>query len=197
MTHSTDSYTLAKWLAAEFSNQAQAIENPPLYAHIQVSIRPLPRKLLTGYCLYLEQAYAFMLKKPYRTRVIHILEHKDSILIENYELHKKELFLGGTRDPLILNKISTEHLIKKEGCDMNVEWTGHSFVGTVVPGKSCKVVRNGKTTYLDNSFEVDQNKFISIDRGRDPETDELIWGSIAGPFHFSRIKSFENELIAT
>jgi len=34
----------------------------------------------------------------------------------------------------------------------------------------------------------------SLDRGRDLETDEHLWGSIAGPFHFLRRVSFAAEV---
>ena len=41
MTHSTDIVTLARWMAADFSNQAQVFENPAFFAHIRVCMRPL------------------------------------------------------------------------------------------------------------------------------------------------------------
>lgn len=78
---------------------------------------------------------------------------------------------------------------------MIVEWTGHSFKGNVEPGKACMVFRQGRNTYLDSEFEIDQDKFISLDRGRDPETHEHIWGALAGPFHFVRRGSFADEVI--
>ncbi|MEB3268021.1 MAG: CpcT/CpeT family chromophore lyase, partial [Leptolyngbya sp.] len=53
MTHSADIATLARWMASDFSNREQAIENPPLYAHIRVCMRPLPYDLLSGVSLYL------------------------------------------------------------------------------------------------------------------------------------------------
>ena len=56
MTHSTDIVTLGRWMAADFSNQAQAFENPPFFAHIRVCMRPLPVEVLDGLSLYLEQA---------------------------------------------------------------------------------------------------------------------------------------------
>lgn len=48
MTSSTDIATLARLMAADFSNQEQAFENPPFYAHIRVCMRPLPLELLSG-----------------------------------------------------------------------------------------------------------------------------------------------------
>ena len=77
---------------------------------------------------------------------------------------------------------------------MIVEWTGHSFKGMVEPGKSCIVFRKGQNTYLDSEFEIDAEKFISRDKGRDLETDEHIWGSVAGAFQFVPWHSFADEV---
>ena len=193
MTHATDVLTLVRWMAADFSNQAQAFENPPLFAHIRVCMRPLSPELMPGLCLYLEQAYDYMLQNPYRARVLHLMPQQDHILLENYTLRDGEKFLGGARNPERLKELTLADLEKMVGCNMIVEWTGRSFIGRVESGKACIVVRNGKTTYLDNQFEIDPDRLVSYDRGRDPVTDELVWGSIAGPFEFVRWDSFEVE----
>ncbi len=194
MTHATDVRTLVRWMAADFSNQAQAFENPPLFAHIRVCMRPLPPSFMPGLSLYLEQAYDYMLQNPYRARVLNLMPQEDHILLTNYTLRDGEKFLGAARKPEQLVAMTTSDVEEMAGCDMIVKWTGHSFKGQVAPGKACIVVRNGKTTYLDNEFEIDSNRLVSYDRGRDPDTDELIWGSIAGPFEFVRWTNFEDEV---
>lgn len=194
MSHATDVSTLLKWMAADFSNQDQAIENPPFFAHIRVCMRPLPAGFLSGSCLYLEQAYDYMLSQPYRVRVLHFLPQEDYILLENYSFTEPEAVTGAARDPEKLATLSADQLEKMPGCDMTVRWTGHSFIGKVVPGKNCIVVRKGKTSYLDNEFEITDDKLVSYDRGRDPETDELLWGSIAGPFEFEKRQRFDSEV---
>lgn len=194
MTHSTDIVTLARWMAADFSNQAQAFENPPFFAHIRVCMRPLPLELLSGVSFYVEQAYDYMLSQPYRVRVLNLVNAGDRIEIENYSLKQEQQFYGAAREPQRLQALTTDHLEKLPGCNMIVEWTGHSFKGKVEAGKACTVVRKGRKTYLDSEFEIDQDKFISLDRGRDPETDEHVWGSVAGPFYFVRKGSFADEI---
>jgi hypothetical protein len=196
MTHSTDIATLARWMAADFSNQLQAFENPPMYAHIRVFMRPLPLSLLDGVSFFVEQAYDYMLNNPYRVRVLRLIKTDTHIEIENYTVKDEQKLYGASRDPERLQTLKAEQLEKLPGCNMIVEWTGHSFKGKVEPGKACMVVRKGKETYLDSSFEIDQDKFISLDRGRDPETDEHVWGSVAGPFHFVRWASFADEVKA-
>lgn len=194
MTHSTDVATLARWMAADFSNQQQAFDNPPLFAHVRVCMRPLPTELLDGISLYLEQAYDYIIHQPYRVRILKLLPAADCIQIENYAIEKPEQFYGASRDPQRLHGLQTEQLQKLPGCTFITKWTGHSFRGEVEPGKGCMVTRNDKTTYLDSYFEIDRHKLISHDRGRDPETDEHIWGALAGPFEFVRWASFAEEV---
>ena len=194
MTHSTDLTTLARWMAADFSNQAQAFENPPLFAHIRVCMRPLPVELLSGVSLMVEQAYDYSLHDPYRVRVLKLVAVGDHIEIENYLVHEEAQFYGATRDVKRLEPLKADQLEKLPGCNVHVQWTGHSFKGHVEPGKACMVVRRGATTYLDSEFEIDGEKFMSLDRGRDPETDEHLWGSLAGPFEFVRWASFADEI---
>ena len=194
MSHSQDIKTLARLMSADFSNQAQAFENPPFFAHIRVCIRPLPEELLGGMSLFLEQAYDIAINEPYRLRVFKLALEEDYILLENFKVKDQEKYFGASRDKERLQDLTREDLDKLPGCDMIVKWTGKGFRGEVVPGKNCIVERKGKVTYLDNSFDVSEEKLISYDRGRDPETDELVWGSVAGPFEFSRKTSFADEI---
>jgi len=196
MTHSTDIKTLVSWMAAEFSNQEQAYENPPFFAHIRVCMRPLPIAFFGVPGLYLEQAYDFAQDQPYRIRVLKFVECDGKIEIPHYRLKNDDAMRGAARD---LNKLATLNLDNLDlmcGCGMDVTWTGTGFKGMVEPGKKCFVDRNGQRTYLDNEFEVlDQGAtLMSLDRGRDLQTDERIWGSVAGPFHFKRTQSFANEI---
>ncbi|MEI2579216.1 chromophore lyase CpcT/CpeT [Scytonema sp. PRP1] len=194
MTNSTDIATLARWMAADFSNQEQAFENPPFFAHIRVCMRPLPLEVLSGVGFFVEQAYDYSLNDPYRLRVLKLVNTGKHIEIENYSVKEEKKFYGASRNLERLKTLTADDLEKLPGCNMIVEWTGHNFKGTVEPGKGCIVVRKGQKTYLDSDFEIDEDKFISRDRGRDPETDEHIWGSVAGPFYFVRWASFADEV---
>ena len=194
MTHSTDIPTLTRWMAGDFSNQAQAFENPPFFAHIRVCMRPLPYELFGGVSLFLEQAYDFMLHNPYRLRVLNFVIVNDRIEIEHYTIDPEAEFYGAAREPEMFAQLTRDKIIKMPGCTMVTEWTGQSFKGYVEPGKGCRVNRNGVDTYLDNSFEISPGHLISLDRGRDLVTNERVWGSIAGPFEFTQTASFADEV---
>jgi CpeT/CpcT family (DUF1001) len=194
MTHETDIETLVRWMAGDFSNQAQALDNPPFFAHIRVCMRPLPTGFLSGVSLFLEQAYDFALSQPYRLRVLEFLPLGDKILLHNHSLKEAERFFGAARNPQQLQDIHASDIVEMPGCSMDVEWTGHSFIGRI-QGKGCKVNWKGQDTYLDNEFEISEDRLLSLDRGRDLVTDERVWGSIAGPFQFSRRTSFADEVL--
>ncbi len=194
MTEATDIIKLARLMAADFSNQAQAFENPPFFAHIRVGMRPLPWHLLNGVSLFLEQAYDYMLNEPYRLRVLKLVVVDDHIEIENYLVTEEAEFYGGARQPEKLVLLTADRLTKLIGCSHIAEWTGSGFSGYVQPGKACIVHRKGQDTYLASTFDIDADKFMSTDRGCDLVTNAQVWGSVAGPFHFERVASFADEV---
>lgn len=194
MTQATDIKALARLMAADFSNHEQAYANPPFFAHIRVCMRPLPSEIFGGVTLFLEQAYDFMLKTPYRLRVFKLNVVEDHIELENYKVKEAEYFFNASRTPERLRELTPEHIEKMSGFDMIVEWTGTSYKGSIKPDEECIVFRKGQNTRLDNSFEIDEHQLMSLDRGLDPETKEIVWGSIAGPFVFQRTASFAAEV---
>ncbi len=199
MTHATDLKTFAAWMASEFSNKAQHDLNPPFFAYIRVCMRPLPQPPFeTGVGLLIEQAYDYMLSQPYRIRVLRLYVRGDRLGIENYTIKDPERFFGASREPGRdrLQTLTAADIELMNGCNMGVDWSGSSFKGSVDPGKACMVFRKDRQTYLDSTFEVTDGNLQSWERGRDPQTDEHVWGSVAGPFQFSRLQSFAPEVIA-
>jgi len=192
----SDLMTLASWLAGDFSNWEQAIANPPFFAHVRVCMRPLPQPLSPeGIWLYVEQAYDYEINHPYRTAVLHLIETRGQLLIENYKLAEPSHYFGSARQPHRLQNLTLEQLEKLCGCNMLVHKTPRqTFVGQVEAGKQCRVVRKGKETYLHSEFEVGVDFFHSLDRGFDLDTDERVWGAIAGAFEFAKKASFAHEL---
>ena len=166
-----------------------------MYAHIRVCMRPLPKNFFAeGRGVFLEQAYDFMLDQPYRVRVLQFLPQEDQIFLKNCKVANQENWYGAARDLSKLAQLTPDLVEEMTGCEMNVRWTGSSYKGTIVSGRACRVVRNNQETYLDNEFEISIQKLYSLDRGRDLDTGERVWGSIAGPFDFDRTESFANEV---
>jgi len=183
---------LIRLLSAGFSNQAQAFDNPPIYAHILVKFRPLPQ--LAPGSLLVEQSYAIDPGVPYRIRVLRAERRGDGLVIHNQALREDQRFWGAVDDQERRERISDTDLLPLEGCTYMVREAGDGFIGEVEPGCRCIVERKGSTAYLVSSFEIDASGMRTIDRGHDPQTHEQLWGSLAGPFEFQRTDDYSEEI---
>lgn len=183
---------LIRMLSAGFSNQTQAFDNPPLYAHILVKFRPLPQ--LAPGSLLLEQTYAITPGVPYRIRVLRAERRDGELVIHNQALHEEQRFWGAVEDGERRRRIDTTDLRPLEGCTYVVKEAGEGFIGEVEPGCRCLVERKGSIAYLVSSFEIDARGMRTIDRGHDPESHEQLWGSLAGPFEFERTHDYGEEI---
>lgn len=185
---------LVRLLCGSFSNQEQAFENPPLYAHILVKVRPLPQ--LAPGSLLLEQSYAINPAAPYRIRVLRPHRQGQALIIDNQALRDDQRFWGAVEDPALRQQIQPDDLRPLQGCAYVVEEAGEGFIGTVEPGCRCLVERKGSTTYLVSRLELNATGMRTIDSGHDPSTHAQVWGSLAGPFEFSRVEDFSAEVPA-
>jgi hypothetical protein len=183
---------LLQMLSGGFSNQEQAFDNPPLYAHILVRLRPLPQ--LAPGSLLLEQSYALEPAAPYRIRVLRAECCDEGLIIRNQAITDDKRFWGAVEDPELRNRIEPGDLRPLEGCTYRVREEGEGFVGEVEPGCSCLVERKGRTAYLVSRLELSPNRMRTIDRGHDPITHEHLWGCLAGPFEFARVDDFSDEI---
>ncbi|MFN5465703.1 MAG: chromophore lyase CpcT/CpeT [Cyanobacteriota bacterium] len=183
---------LLRQLCGSFSNQTQAFENPPLFAHILITTRPVPQ--LERGSLLLEQAYAITPSTPYRIRVLRPELSEGQLIIHNMALQEEQRFWGATGDPALRASIRQEDLTPLPGCTYWVREQGDGFVGEVEPGCRCLVERKGQTAYLVSHFELFPDRMRTIDRGHHPETHEQLWGSLAGAFEFERTDDHSAEI---
>jgi hypothetical protein len=185
-------FRLVRMLSAGFSNQHQAFENPPLYAHILVKFRPLPQ--LEPGSLLLEQSYAINPAAPYRIRVLRAQSQGDQLTISNQALVDDQRFWGGVDNAELRQSIQPGDLRPLDGCDYVVREQGDGFVGEVEAGCRCMVERKGSITYLVSRLELSPTSMRTIDTGHDPNSHERVWGSLAGPFEFERTHDYSEEM---
>ena len=187
---------LVQMLSAGFSNQQQAFDNPPLYAHILVKFRPMPQ--LQPGSLLLEQSYAINPSAPYRIRVLRAERQSDQdggkLVIHNQALADDQRFWGAVDNPELRQQIQLSDLKPLEGCAYEVREEGGGFIGEVEPGCRCLVERKGAVSYLVSRLELNPQGMQTLDRGHDPQTHEHLWGSLAGPFEFSRTDDYSSEV---
>jgi CpeT protein len=190
----SDLITLARWMAGDFSNQAQAIANPREYAHIHVFFRPLPVTFFGGIGFYSEQVHDYDLWSPYRQGIHRLVDQGDQIYIENYGLTDAMRYAGAARELSILHTITPDCITRRQHCSMVFKWMGDRFLGSVEPGNQCMIERDGCPTYLISDVEVTETTWDSLDRGMHPETHQQVWGSMSGPLKFEKRQSFADEV---
>ena len=196
MNKNSDLLEFATTLSGIYDNINQSQEHPKDFARINIYFRPLPWNVFNAPGFYSEQCYDYAPWDPYR-QGIHKLTAKDDLFImSNYGMSNSKRLAGAGRTPDLLRSLSKASLTERCGCAMHFKkkTTGH-YLGMVEPGKKCLVPRDGKLTYLVSEVEVDQENWVSRDRGYDPETDSQMWGSEHGLLKFKRI-AFLSDVIA-
>lgn len=187
---------LARWMAGEYTNQAQAIDQPVWFVHLRLWYRPLPQRLEGHLALFAEQANVLQLDRPYRQRVVILKETGEPQRLQAQYLALKhpEQVRGAGAKPSLLTHLNLANLNYLPGCTLNVVQQNGVFVGELEPGSKCCFAYEGQMRQVVLGFEVSENRFLSYDRGVDPETGSALWGAMMGPYEFHKSHDFAAEL---
>jgi hypothetical protein len=196
---------LARFLAADWHNPKQSMENPQFWAHIHSCFRPLPNSFLNGYAMYTESAYDYNLGLPYKTSVVLIVQPPDAannpnaLELRSFKLKNAEEFWLGSHERELLEALTPDMLVELP-CECNTVYVWLEDQGMYVafsrPGKGCIIRRGGteRPTYLDSRITLSRQSYSPWDVGLDIETDERVWGGAAGAFDFVAKSRFEDEV---
>jgi len=187
---------LLKLLCGGYSNEVQAFENPPLYAHILIRYRPIPQ--LEPGSLLLEQSYAIAPDEPYRMRVVRpSLCSERGLIVSNFSINDNRRFWGAIDNHELRSQIRGEDLTRLKGCNYHVQEEQGVFKGSVEPGCGCIIRRKGQDSYLLSEFMLSEKGMQTIDRGYHLKTHEHLWGSVAGRFQFERYVDWSEDIPET
>ena len=75
MNISSQLLQLTSWMAGEFSNREQSLDQPVWFVNLVWWQRPLPFSLLGSIAIFAEQANALILDRPYRQRILQFVEN--------------------------------------------------------------------------------------------------------------------------
>lgn len=166
-----------EYLEGTFSNKKQAQSHPTRYAHIIVEHRKI-----SDYRFYGQQAYKYLIVRPYRQFVIDVVKEDNQFCLKNYEIKNPSMFTGCKNLELITDDILTY----RKGCDIIMKQTGpETFYGGTSTCE-CWVDWNGIKTYVQNEVTLTKDEYHVIDRGIHAETNKKVWGSDWGAFKFMR-----------
>lgn len=194
MTLSPQLLTLANYLAGEFDNREQALAQPAWYVHLHLWQRPVSLFPEDSFTLFAEQANIVNLDKPYRQRIMRLVEgtNPDAPLkVQYYMLKNPSAFIGAGRNPALLNMLTSEQLELLPNCLLNVTPqilapNSYKFVALPPPDTCCSFSYGGSIIQVSLGFEATLDTFMSYDKGIDPITGKATWGAILGPYCYTK-----------
>ena len=173
------------WLCGSFSSQAQAQLAPADYFDIRLHIVPIWTKRADGTWLYVEQAAAQKLDKPYRQRVYRLRREGDAVVSEVYSFAADPLrWAGQWKDPWSFDAIAPQDLVERSGCAVVLRRVDdEAFLGSTI-GQGCPSELAG-ASWATSEVRLTAGELCSWDRGYDA-AGKQVWGAKQGPYVFVR-----------
>ncbi len=193
--------TLAEYLAGQFDNQEQALNQPTWYVSLRLWLRPVKIFHDESIALFAEQASVVNLHQPYRQRILRLKSGgnlSENLEVEHYMFKDVEPFRGAGSNQQILKKITLENLEFLPNCTLKVETQIQKedchFRALPIQETPCTFTYQNKKYQVRLGFEVNPDNLLTYDKGIDPETGKALWGALLGPYHFHKRQDFSGEI---
>lgn len=179
---------LVTLMSGSFSSAAQAEEDARFY-DIRLQMRRVWPEREDGYWLYVEQAAAGSLDKPYRQRFYRVYEAEPGWFVSAvYEMDEPLQYAGAHADLSLLGELTPEDLSIKAGCELALsEQEDGSFAGET-DWETCPSQLRG-ASFATSEVTITADRLESWDRGWSAEG-EQVWGSEAGAYRFDKLESW-------
>lgn len=176
---------LYRFLIGRYDSAAQAAADPE-YRVIHLTSCAVDSPEIGEYVLYVEQAAAEALGRPYRQR-LYLIEAgatAGSVRSRVFELRAPEAAVGtcgrGERA-----RFGAADAIERAGCAVDLAWSGgeRAFLGST-SGHECPSGLRG-ASYATSEVRLEAGRLVSWDRGYDAAGAQ-VWGATKGPYEFVR-----------
>ena len=202
MSFSPQLKALASYLAGEFDNQEQALEQPAWYVNLRLWIRPVPIFTEDSITLFAEQANIVKLDKPYRPRILRLRQResiREQIEVEFYMFKDIATARGAGSNRDLIRQITPETIKFLPNCTLKVSTdrlanSKYCFETTPVTDRPCSFTYQGSTFQVFLGFKATADELQTYDKGIDPKTGKATWGALMGAYRFSKRQDFSAEL---
>lgn len=175
---------LADWLTGSFSSASQAAADPE-FRDIRLHVARVWPNRSDGIWLYVEQAAAESLDRPYRQRVYHLTQPTDTLFESQVlELPDPERRVGAWRLEQPLADLDPADLGAREGCAILLRRSGNAFAGSTL-GRLCESSHRG-AAWATSEVILTADRMVSWDRGFDAAGVQ-VWGAVKGGYVFDRV----------
>ena len=174
---------VAALLAGSFSSEAQSKSDPEFF-DVRLHTTPIWASRADGPWLYVEQAMATTLERPYRQRVYRLIDRGDgSVESFVYELPNPGERVGAWSNPAMFDADTPEALVPRAGCSIVLRRVGAAWVGSTNE-RDCESALRG-ASYATSEVVLREDGLDSWDRGFDANGAQ-VWGAKKGAYQFRR-----------
>jgi len=179
-----EAHALGTRMVGSYSSHAQSLADPE-FRDVRLHMARIWPERNDGCWLYVEQAMASALERPYRQRVYCVQPSADGSTASHvFELPGVALdYAGAWSDPTRFAALSPERLVQREGCTVYLRRDGNAWRGAT-RASDCISTLNG-AAYATSEVVVSATSLTSWDRGFDKDGKQ-IWGATKGAYVFDR-----------
>jgi hypothetical protein len=175
---------LTSWMTGSFSSSAQALADPDNYFDIRLEMVEIWEDRMDGPWLYIEQAAASALERPYRQRIYRLSAHGEMIRSDVYTLPGDPLeYAGAWRSPSRFDTFGPDDLGLRDGCSIYLVPFDGVYAGST-DGTGCASSLAG-ASYATSVVSIYPDVLESWDRGFDADGQQ-VWGAEKGAYVFVR-----------
>jgi len=175
---------LVEWMTGSFSSAAQA-EADEAFRDVRLHVAPVWTDRDDAHWLYVEQAVAEYLDRPYRQRIYRVSEiAPDLYQSQVLTVPEPSAVVGAWRDPSLLAGLAPEDLEVRDGCAILLRRRGDAYLGSTL-GRLCESTLRG-AAYATSEVEISAEGMFSWDRGFDAGGSQ-VWGAEKGGYVFDRL----------
>jgi len=180
---------LAAYLTGSFSSQEQAAADPS-YRDIRLEMARIWRARTDGVWLYVEQAAAGSLDRPYRQGVYRVSRMNDYIFVINvFTLENPLRFAGEWKKEHPFAMLTPDSLSEREGCFFHLrKYGGAAFMGSTI-GKGCTSILGG-ASYVTSEVTITEFDVTSWSRGFN-DKEKQVWGASKGGYVFKKVEDYD------
>jgi hypothetical protein len=180
-----DAELLVSWMSGSFSSESQSARDAE-FRDIRLHMVPIWSGRIDGHWLYVEQAVAETLDRPYRQRVYRVRLVEPGLLESAvYTLPEPERFVGAWREPSRLDTLRPADLEARAGCEVLLRRRGDTFIGSTL-GRLCPSELRG-AGHATSDVTISVHRMESWDRGFD-DRGRQVWGAETGGYVFERVE---------
>ncbi len=181
----TPAQVLSTWMSGSFTSAAQARDQQDLFFELQLHVTPIWTERADGPWLYVEQASATSLSRPYRQRIYRLVDVEAGVRSDAFTLPGEPLDLAGAwEDPERFAHLIPNDLQERSGCSIHLTRRGNQFVGGT-RGQGCSSHLAG-ASFATSEVSIRRSVLEFWDRGFD-ENGEQVWGATHGAYEFVRV----------